>query len=166
MCPWGGRLTSHSAHSSPSPVAIRDVGEDSLDSQGYEVMKRLSWKRLGRGYLPGLRTNSHWCWACLHRVSTPWPLVPCSFHQLQCWLCHDSHSLGAGQNTDWTEQWPDSHIFSAEHRICLIKQQITKADESCDSSPNSVALSSSWISIPLTLVKGERRHSRGEGYGS
>lgn len=95
----------------------------------------------------------------------PLATVPCSFHQLWCWLCQDSHSLGAGQDINLTEQWLDSHIFSAEHSINLIKQQITKPDESYDSGPNSVALSGSWKSFPLTFVMGERKHSRGGGCG-
>lgn len=50
MCPWGRRLTSHSAHSSPSPVAIWDVGEDLLDSQGAQPSMRSWWGCLGRGW--------------------------------------------------------------------------------------------------------------------
>lgn len=90
----------------------------------HEGMKRLPGKRLARSYLPGLRANSHWCWARLQRISTPWPLVPCSFHQLWCWLCHDSNSLSAGQGVILIEQWLDSYIFSAEHSISSIKQKL------------------------------------------
>lgn len=52
------------------------------------------------------------------------------------------------------EPWLDSHIFSAEQSISLIKQQITKPDESYDSSSSSVVLPSSWISFLLTSVTG------------
>lgn len=126
---------------------------------------------LGRGYLPGLRANSHWCWACLHRVLTLWPLVPCSFHQLQCCLCHDSCSLGAGQNTNLIEQWLDSHIFSAEHSIGLIKQQILNQMKAVIAVQTLLCYQQLYIQqlnkFPhLTLVTGERRHRRGGGSGS
>lgn len=159
MCPWGGKLASCSAHSRrPSAMWEKTcwVPREHSPAWGRD--------RLGRGYLPGLRANSHWC----EHVCTEFqPLGHCSLlvPSAVVWLCQDSHSLGAGQDINLTEQWLDSHIFSAEHSINLIKQQITKPDESYDSGPNSVALSGSWKSFPLTFVMGERKHSRGGGCG-
>lgn len=98
----------------------------------HEIMRRLSGKRLS----PRSEGKLLLILGMPAQSLSPLALVPCSFHQLQFWLCHDSHSLSAGQDTDLNEPLLDSSISSAECSISLIKQQITKPDESYDSSPN------------------------------
>lgn len=113
-------MISRSDHPSPAPAAIRDVGEVRRVPTRAQpsVRSRQAGKRLSLGSEGKLGLS----WTCLHRASTPQPLVPSPFLQLRCWLCRDSHSLGAGQDINLNKQCLDSRIFSAEHDINLIKQ--------------------------------------------